>query len=317
MIDAGVNPLDAEAAVQWVIDNLPAGEDPDTWLPARQVVIDAVRSAKNDALVDAKAYWYSSDTPARFNGILNAQPVADEEEARDVGRDVAAGAILFWLFLRNRGQYATAKPFQMAAPNSIRTLLDTSVSAEERATADLLNAVHEGDVAPAPWQRHTQTQLRRLHLNCRALGAGGYAMLGDNDYLGIDAELMSDYGYLHGFAADLRDGVGTLPQRRERGALYVGNARIQYWVALGGAMAVTALGGDVLLERRSLGPVAKNCRDCLDYYDSGWQLEGTLPEPGRSSQCRQNCRCRKIYTTVPHIEIGDWIGTKRHANRSR
>jgi hypothetical protein len=148
------------------------------------------------------------------------------------------------------------------------------------------------------------------------LGAGGYAMLTDNDYLSIDAELMSDCGYLHGFASDLRDGVGTLPQNQARGGLYVGNARIQFWIAMAGAMAATIVDNDVLIERRTLGP-SEHCRDCLDYYDSGWQLEGTLPEPGQSSQCRQNCRCRKIYTTVPHTELGDWIGTKRNASNSR
>jgi hypothetical protein len=317
LIDAGVNPLDAETAVQWVVDNLPPGADPDTWLPAQQAIIDAVRSDKTGALVDAKAYWYSSDdVPARYNTILNAQPVADEEEGREVGRDVAVG-VLLWLFLRNQGRYATAKPFRPAAQRSIRTLLDGTVAAEERNISGTITAYHEGDIAPAVWHRHTQAQLQRLHLNYRALGGGGYAMLSDNDYLSIDAELMSDYAYLHGFAEDIRDGNSTIAQSQARGGLYVGNARIHYWAALGAAMAYTAMRDEVLLERRVLGATRQNCKDCLDMYDQGWQYDGTLPEPGIGSQCRRNCRCSKVYTTVAHTEMYDWIGTKRNANRSR
>jgi len=312
LIDAGVNPLDAQQAVQWVIDNLPAGADPSTWLPAAHHIIDLVRDAQSDVVIDAKAYWHSDEAiPARYNAILSAQPVDDEDEGRDVGRDVAVGILLLWLFLRNRGQYATAKPFRPAPMKSVHGLLDTSVSAEERAIAATITACYDGDLAPAVWNRYTQVQLRRAHLNYRALGAGGYDMMSPSDYQAVDTELLSDYAYLHRFATDIRDGNNTLAEAQNRGGLYIGNARTEYWGALATMLLATGIGDSVLLERRRLGH-AEHCIDCLGYYDLGWQRAGTLPDPGMQSRCRQNCRCIKIYHTVPYTEMGAWIGTKRN-----
>lgn len=317
LIDAGVNPLDAQQAVQWVIDNKPADADPDTWLPAPHHIVDLARDAQTGVTTDAKAYWHSHEAiPQRYNAILSAQPVADEEEGKDVGRDIAVGILLLWLFLRNRGQYATAKPFRAASLSSIHTLLDSSVAAEDMAIAATITGFHDGNIAPSTWHRYTQVQLRRLHLNYRALGAGGYAMLTSTDYQIIDAELVSDYTYLHRFAADIRDGNSTLAESQNRGGLYVGNARTEYWGALGSVLASIGFDDQVLLERRLLGP-AEHCIDCLGYYDAGWQRAGTLPAPGQQSRCRQNCRCIKIYTTVPYTEIAAWIGTKRNASRFR
>lgn len=312
LIDAGVHPHDAERAVSWVVDHLPPGQDPDTWMPAREVVIDAVRAAQRESIVDAKAAWYSDDAvPSRFQNILSAQSVANADEGRDRGAELAGGLLLLYLFLRDERRYYTARPFRPVSDASIRNLLSAHVSSQESAISDLTTGFHDGGIAPAVWLQQMQIQLRRIQMNYRALGAGGYDMMGDGDYLAIDAELMSDYSRLHDFATEIGD--MTLPQAQARSQMYVGNARIQFWAALA-ALVGGSGGATIPLMRRVLRP-ADHCRSCVEYSARGWQRAGSLPQPGQQSECRTNCRCYVLYTAVPSNELDEWIGTRRNANR--
>jgi len=72
LIEIGVNPLDAEKSVQWVLTHLPAGEDPATYIfPANALYEDPASDA---AISDARADWYAADhIPARFKRLLDAK----------------------------------------------------------------------------------------------------------------------------------------------------------------------------------------------------------------------------------------------------
>jgi hypothetical protein len=50
--------------------------------------------------------------------------------------------------------------------------------------------------------------------------------------------------------------------------------------------------------------------NCIEYYEQGWQPEGTLPVPGEGSECLSNCQCEMLRKQVPASEESDWIGTK-------
>lgn len=303
LINAGVHPLDAENAVQWVVDNLPFGEDPDTWLPAREVLSAVVDDA---GIIDSKSYWMSHDNvPAGYRMLLSATPANDEDHARGIRGD-AAIALLLYLFLRNRNQYYSQKPFRPVPVRNVRNLLDGLVTAEERSINELITSVHDGAVSPAVWQRHMQTQLRRLHLNYRSLGGGGYANLTTADYQRIDDVLRAEYTRLSNFARAIRDGESSLAQSQVRGQMYVGTARIEYWEATESHMMPQV--GYTVLSRRMLTP-ADHCIDCLDYASRGWQLLGTLPHPGMQSRCRSNCKCYTLYCEVPDSDVMLWIGT--------
>lgn len=304
LVAAGVHPLDAESVVAWVTQNLPIGQDPDTWQPAQQVITNAVDDV---AIRDAKAYWYTSDdVPQRYRMILNATPVDNEDDGRNAGRDTAA--LLLYLFLRNRQQYYTVRPFRPISTINVRSLLDGSVAGEERALVDLVTALHDGAISPAAWTQHVQTQLRRLHLNYRALGAGGYANMSPIDLANVNAELMADYNRLHAFMRSIINEQSTIAQSQSRIQMYVGNARQQYWSAFEQKLSPDV--GYAIIERRLLSPV-RHCVDCLGFYEQGWQRLNTLPVPGRMCQCMTNCRCYKVYRQVPISDLSYWIGTRR------
>lgn len=72
LIELGINPIDAQKSVDWVLDNLPHGEDPATYVfPAHALWQEP---ASREAIDDAAADWIAKDSvPARFKRILHAR----------------------------------------------------------------------------------------------------------------------------------------------------------------------------------------------------------------------------------------------------
>lgn len=71
LIDAGVNPVDAQRSAKWAIDTMPAGADPDTWIPT---VLDIAENPDDPAVVqDTRVAWYADESvPAKFKRLLDA-----------------------------------------------------------------------------------------------------------------------------------------------------------------------------------------------------------------------------------------------------
>lgn len=55
LLEAGVNPLDAQRSISWVLDNVPVGDDPATWIPTAASVAVTLDKA---ALAAVRAVWY-------------------------------------------------------------------------------------------------------------------------------------------------------------------------------------------------------------------------------------------------------------------
>ena len=74
LVAAGVAPQVAERSVQWVLDNLPPGADPATWVPAPELVAAFANPTAED-VKEARTDWYASkDVPAKFKRLLDARP---------------------------------------------------------------------------------------------------------------------------------------------------------------------------------------------------------------------------------------------------
>lgn len=74
LVAAGVAPQVAERSVQWVLDNLPPGQDPATWVPAPELVAGFANPTADD-VKEARTDWYASkDVPAKFKRLLDARP---------------------------------------------------------------------------------------------------------------------------------------------------------------------------------------------------------------------------------------------------
>lgn len=72
LIELGVNPIDAQKRVDWVLDHLPDGADPATHIfPASELWTEP---GAPENVQDAAAAWMESDdTPARFKRLLHAK----------------------------------------------------------------------------------------------------------------------------------------------------------------------------------------------------------------------------------------------------
>lgn len=70
LVEIGVDLIETQRSVKWVLDNLPEGENPATWIPTA----NQLRAEITDAdIQDARADWYTQDSvPPRFNRLLDA-----------------------------------------------------------------------------------------------------------------------------------------------------------------------------------------------------------------------------------------------------
>lgn len=71
LVDIGVDLAEAERSVKWVLDNMPEGADPATWIPTpEQLWVDP---ASPEAIADARQAWYASPAvQTRFRRLLDA-----------------------------------------------------------------------------------------------------------------------------------------------------------------------------------------------------------------------------------------------------
>lgn len=215
-------------------------------------------------------------------------------------------------FARSAGRYRSLSTGRFVARNRIVLLLEAQVTAGERRLKELATAYHEGKLYPAVWAAQTRTEIRRMHIQYCAMGAGGFDRLSQSDYGRIGAMLRTEYGKIAGTAADVQAGTVSLPQLLNRMNGHVGSARSLFYETERDTRR--AKSGYVLIQRRLIDWAADNCPDCLGYYRLGWQIAGRdspLPLPGRNCVCGNHCRCLIIEREVSISEVELWIGTKR------
>lgn len=192
-----------------------------------------------------------------------------------------------YTYKRSTGQFHYLSNGQFVARERILGLLDSQINGAERRLGDLVTALYEERIAPAIFQEQMRTELRRLHLQNAALGAGGFDRLTSREYGRAGQMLRGDYERLTNLARDIVSGKATLPQALVRVQGYVGTARVNFLEAERDAVRATGIEYE---ERRRLG-VAEHCDDCVGYAAQGWQPLGVLPVPGDGSVCGSRCRC--------------------------
>lgn len=206
---------------------------------------------------------------------------------------------------RSASRYRSSATGRYVARSEIVNLLGTHISGGESRIESLTRAMYEGTIAPSVYAEQMRTQLRRLHLQNAALGAGGWDRLRPADYGRIGQRLREDYGRINRLSTDVQSGNATIAQALNRANGYVGNSRIAFWETERAAQS-TPEPGKVIIERRVLG-AHKSCRDCLNYYAAGWQPIGVLPLPALSCACGTNCKCRMERRQVPADEAGQYV----------
>lgn len=209
-------------------------------------------------------------------------------------------------YSQGASRYRDQSTGRFVARADIMDLLETQTNGLERRVGALTQAMHEGSLAPGYWADQVRTELRRAHLQERALGAGGFDRLTQSDYGSVGRKLRDDYQRIANLAQGIQDGTVTLPQAMTRIQGYAGNARLEFYEAQRQRMAANI--GETVMMIRDLG-AAEHCVSCVEYYGQGWAYN--LPNPGEASECGTHCRCDLRLRTVASDRVAELIGTRR------
>lgn len=192
-----------------------------------------------------------------------------------------------FVFDRSVARYRDTSRGQFVSRQRILGLLEQQINGAEKRLGDIVTAMHEGAVSPGYGQTLLRDELRRVHLQNAALGAGGFDRLTFREYGRAGRILRDTYSRMTNLTNDLKAGKVTLPQALSRISGYVGEARINFLQAERDAVRAT---GRAYEERRRLG-ASEHCPDCVNFATMGWQPLGMLPVPGERSRCGARCRC--------------------------
>lgn len=76
LVEFGMDLADAEKAVKWVLDNLPEGEDPATYIFPDNALWEEPSAPEN--VQDARVNWYAAEhIPAKYKRLLDAKEESD------------------------------------------------------------------------------------------------------------------------------------------------------------------------------------------------------------------------------------------------
>jgi hypothetical protein len=193
----------------------------------------------------------------------------------------------------------------------VYTLRDMNEAANVETMQRLTLALAEGRISAPGWYMAMQHQVRRLHVQNAALGAGGFDRLTRQDFARIDATLREEMDRLLRFGTQVQAGLQSDAQILNRINMYAGTARKQFYASKPKPKHRI---NQIVIERRVLGD-AEHCPLCIYLSDLGWQPYGTLPAPGESvpewkdDQCLSNCRC-ELETKVVGKKKGEKILAK-------
>jgi len=71
LISIGIDAIEAERSVNWVLQHLPPGADPHTYVFPAEVLYEPLDEA---AISDARQDWYSADEiPKKYKRLLDAR----------------------------------------------------------------------------------------------------------------------------------------------------------------------------------------------------------------------------------------------------
>lgn len=199
--------------------------------------------------------------------------------------------------LRGGGQYRDLRTGRLVARQKIVELLEAQVQQRADRLARLTMNFASNEITARDWLNTMRDELRRAHLQNRALGAGGWGKLTPHDFGAVGRALQDDYRRLIGFASGIARGEVSEAQALNRLNMYLGQARKQYWIAQQERAVANVKAGMLVMARRYLG-IAEHCNSCVVYARAGWQPVEHLPPPGEGSECDGNCRCTRVLREV-------------------
>lgn len=237
------------------------------WSESQRVALARLDETKRQAAATTARRYLTG--PART--MLDAPANANGDG--DGWHWLAAAGLGVWLYRRRRVPVAT----MLSQLGRVMTGLENEARA---ASLDRLAPASE-------WALRMAGISATSALIAGAFAAGGWARL-DVAAGDIEEHLLSELGYLDGFADDVAAGRVPRDGRFARRAMLYGAAGWGFYMLLRGREARRR---GYVEEYNILDPGAEHCQECVGETDRGWQPLGTLIPIG-SRQCRSGCRCR-------------------------
>lgn len=198
-----------------------------------------------------------------------------------------------YVYDRRTGRFHGPLPsYRIVARSVIMGLIQQRIDAHAQEIARLTQALVDGRIGLAAWERGMAQELKDLYLQQMALARGGWQNMTAADKRRVTLLLKEQYRYLDGFARDIAAGKLSAAQILWRTGLYPMGARQGYWKA----RDADEKGRGRRQERRIAVGDEGTCSPCTDLAALGWRPIGTLPAPGGPPCEGLNlCRCEKEY----------------------
>lgn len=179
---------------------------------------------------------------------------------------------------------------QFITKEAITTLEEKAIAASGSVITKYNNRLFNDEISLEEWQTGIVTELRDLHLQAYALGAGGWENLTKQDYANIKKTLDSEMEFFDKFSQEIADGKLSNAQIEARSQMY---ANKLHSVTEAGRLASHKKAGYKTESRHRT--VTESCSECIQYESTGIVEIGTLPNPGEACSCHSNCKCYKQY----------------------
>lgn len=179
---------------------------------------------------------------------------------------------------------------QFITKEAITTLEEKAITASGSVITKYNKKLAKDEISLQEWQTGIVTELRDLHLQAYALGAGGWENLTKRDYANIKKTIDSEMKFFEAFSKEIADGKLSNAQIEARSQMY---ANKLHSVMENGRLASHIKAGYKTESRHRT--VTESCSECIQYESTGIVEIGTLPNPGEACSCRSNCKCYKQY----------------------
>lgn len=183
---------------------------------------------------------------------------------------------------------------RLVSPNSIRTAVDTVLTAQAQTNRLLTQQLIDGTLTLGDWQLQMMQGVKSVHLVGLSAATGGWAQLDQSDFGWAGQRIRTQYGFLDRFARDIAAGRQLLTASAvARAEMYAEAGRATHRAA----EQRQARQRGMEQERNVLG-AADHCAGCLGATARGWVAAGSLVPCG-SRNCLSRCHCHLVYRRTP------------------
>jgi hypothetical protein len=198
-----------------------------------------------------------ADLEPAFAGILGAEP-EEVVAAKSAAPFLSKGPSWVWDEERQRYRWPNTK--RLVPEGRVFGLRERLIAESGKRIRAIAQDHLDGRITLTQMQKRIRDEYATNHLGLRALGKGGGAALTREDRAAVSKMVMSENGYLAGFAHDIADGKLTKAQILARAEQYAGGS---YRQSFADARKLGHEGAGFLFKERLIKS-EKPCQTCVD-----------------------------------------------------